>query len=429
MKQKRPVFTRENGEIICHFLPYQIKAKDSQKQISGIVGGRGSGKTIFLSAMALFEIIQGGKVLLFAQTHKSLILNLFQEIVNRFRECELSPIVNYGEKSIKFGNGKLYGFSYENIDACRGLSEVSMLMLDELALAPPNLFETVNPCLRGSGRRKRILFATTPRKGTIWNKWFQEDLEDKDIFTATMYDNTELTEEDIELQKKTIKDANAYRQEILGEILDDTVDFCIISPADYPINKQMPKGEKTLGIDLSGYGADENIFVVSDESSIIEIVRIQIADTFKQYNIAKELIQKHNIKLVNLDASGGFGWGLTDLLKKDNINVTAINFGQAAKEKDKYANIRTEMYINAAQKIRDGFYVDNEELKQELAYTAYKITKTGKTILEPKATVKELLGHSPDLSDAFVLSLYKPDDIIYSSPMESLNIAMKFVGI
>lgn len=429
MKQKHPVFTRNGDEIVCHLLPYQTAAKDSKKQIAGIVGGRGSGKSIFLSAMALFEIIQGGKVLLIAQTHKSLRLTLFQEIINRFAECELRPDVNYGEMSIKFGTGMLYGFSYENLEAVRGLSDVSMLMLDELALAPPQLFETVNPCLRGSTRRKRILFATTPRKGTIWNKWFQEDLEEKDIFTATMFDNTELDKEDIELQKKTIKDANAYRQEILGEILDDTVDFCIISPSDYPTNKQMPKGEKILGIDLSGYGADENIFVVSDESSIVEIVRIQIADTFKQYNIAKELIKKHNIKLVNLDASGGFGWGLTDLLKKDNINVTAINFGQAAKEKDKYANIRSEMYLNAAQKIRDGFYVDNEELKQELAYTAYKITKTGKTILEPKATVKELLGHSPDLSDAFVLSLYKPDDIIYSSPMESLNIAMKFVGI
>ena len=61
---------------------------------------------------------------------------------------------------------------------------------------------------------------------------------------------------------------------------------------------------------------------------------------------------------------------------------------------------------------------------------SYKIGNNGKTQLESKAIVKELLGHSPDTADAFVLSTYEKDEKpIYSSPTESLNIAMKFVGI
>lgn len=429
---KHPVFTREGNDITCHLLPYQTKAKDSKKQIAGIVGGRGCGKSIFLSAMALLEIIQGGKVLLLAQNYKSLRLNLFQEVINRFRECGFEPEVNYGEMSIKFGSGALYGFSYENVDSVRGLSGISMLMLDELGLAPANLFETANPCLRGAKRRTRILFATTPRKGTIWNKWFVDDTVDKDVFTATMFDNTELTEEEIELQKKTIKDPAAYRQEILGEILDDDIEFCIISHSDYPTVKRPACGKCRLGIDLSGFGADSNVFVVSDDSSIIEKVKVQTADIFQQQNIARELIRKHNVKVVNLDATGGFGLGLYDLLKSDSsLTVNAINFGQSALQKDKYTNCRTEMYMSAMQKIRDGFYIDDEELKEELSFMSYKIGGNGKTALESKAIVKELLGHSPDTADAFVLSLYdlEPEKPIYSSPTESLNIALKFVGI
>lgn len=414
-------------EKVVKLLPHQLQLLQSSCKTAGIVGGRGSGKSVILAILAMKEIIAGSKVLIFGANYKTLSLTLFKEIIEQFRNIGLEPRVNRGEMSIKYGDGELYGLTYENVDAARGFTKVHLLLLDELCLAPADLLETVAPALRGCETPSIIRFATSPRKGTVWNKWFED--EDIELIRATMMDNKFLKKEDIELQKKTIKDANAYRQEILGEILDDTVDFCIISPNDYPLNKQIPKGEKTLGIDLSGYGADENIFVVSDESSIVEIVRIQIADTFKQYNIAKELIQKHNIKLVNLDASGGFGWGLTDMLKKDNINVTTINFGQAAKEKEKYANIRAEMYMNAVQKIRDGFYVDNEELKQELAYTSYKITNSGKTMLEPKSTVKELLGHSPDIADAFVLSLYKPDTIIYNSPNESLNIALKFASV
>lgn len=64
---KRPVFIREGDKITCHLLPHQTKAKDSKKQISGIVGGRGCGKSIFLSVMALVELVQGGKIILFAQ--------------------------------------------------------------------------------------------------------------------------------------------------------------------------------------------------------------------------------------------------------------------------------------------------------------------------------------------------------------------------
>ena len=308
-KEKRPVFTRtvdETGQIFidCHLLPHQKKARESTKQISGIVGGRGCGKSIFLSVMAVSEILQGGKVILFAQDFKALMLTMFKEIQERFRECQLVPEVNNGIKSIKFGNGELYGFSYENIESVRGLSECSMLILDEFAIAPINILETVAPCLRGSSRRKRIIFGTTPRKGSIWNKWFRDDTVDKDVFTATMYDNTELDEEDYKLQENAIKDDKAFQQEILGTILDDDVEFGIIRQSDYPLCRKENYGIRKMGIDCAGSGGDYNVFVVSDDNGILEIVREQIADTYKLYSIANELTKKWNVKRINIDCTG-----------------------------------------------------------------------------------------------------------------------------
>ena len=431
---KRPVFTRENDEITCHLLSYQTKAKDSEKQISGIVAGRGAGKSIWLSAMTLLEMVQGGKVLLLAQNYKSLKLNLFQEILDRFRECELEPQVSYGDMTIKFGSGMLLGFSYENVDSVRGISGVSLLVLDELALAPQNLFETVNPCLRGTNRKTRIIFATTPRKGTVWNRWFRDNTVEKDIFTATMMDNTELDKDEIELQKKSITDPNAYRQEILGEILDSSVDFAIITFDEYPKVKRFTELDKRickLGIDLSGFGADDNVFIVTDQDGIIEKVKIKVADTFELYNTAKELITRYKIREVSLDCTGGFGNGLYDMLKQDkSLTVNPINFGSSAIENTKYANKRAEMYMTAMDKIRNGFYIDDDDIKNELSYMSYKINGSGKTQLESKSLVKELLGHSPDSADALVLSMYDTEEKpIYQSPNESLNIALKFVSI
>lgn len=427
---KKQVFTREGNEIKCHLLPHQLAAKDSKKQISGIVGGRGCGKSIFLSAMALLEMIQGGKIILFAQDYKALILTIFKEIKDRFFECGLNVDVNYQMKSIKFGTGELYGFSYENIESVRGLSECSMLILDELALAPPNLFETVTPCLRGAKRPTRILFATTPKKGSIWNKWFKDNNVEKDIFTGNMLDIPDdiITPEEKELQKKAIKDQAAYQQEMLGIILDDDVEFGIIKQNDYPLMKKQAYGIRKLGIDCAGSGGDYNVFVVTDDTSILEIVSEQIADTYKLYNIANELIKKYDIRRVNIDTTGGFGNGLLDMLKhnKSGLLVNGVNFAQKPTN-EIYVNARAEMYFNLADKIRAGFFIDNEKIREALQYTTYQINGSGKTLLCPKGNIKELIGHSPDEADALALSLY--DLLGDMTPQESLNIAMEFLSI
>lgn len=429
---KKPIFTIENGVATCHFLPHQLKAKDSKKQIAGIVGGRGCGKSIFLSAMAMLEMLQGGKVLLFGQDFGALTRTLFREIQDRFAECGLVPYVNVPAKFIKYGNGELYGYSYENVDSVRGLSECSMAIFDELALAPSNLFETATPCLRGSKRPTRILFATTPKKGSIWNKWFKDESIDKDIFSATMFDIPDdiITPEEKELQRKAIKDDKAFQQEMLGIILDDDVEFCIISRNDYPTIKRPNMGIRRMGIDLAGFGADNNVFVVSDDTNILDKVKIQSADTWKLNTIANELITKWNVKIVNLDNTGGYGMGLTDTLKlNSNIVVNPINFGSKAKASDKYVNTRTEMYMEAMEKIRNGFFIDDNEIKEELSYMSYSINNSGKTLLAPKADIKALLGHSPDTTDAFVLSLYEIQEEMSITPQDSLSIAMRFTTI
>ena len=426
---KKPVFTRtvdENGKIFidCHLLPHQRDARKSTKQISGIVGGRGCGKSIFLSVMAVEEMVHGGKVILFAQDFGALMKTMFKEILERFRECGLNPQTNLQNKTIKIGNGELFGYSYENIESVRGLSNCSMLILDEFAVAPINILETASPCLRGSVRPKRIIFGTTPRKGSIWNKWFRDTSVDKDVFTATMYDNTELDDEDYKLQEKAIKDENAFKQEILGTILDDDVEFGIIKQIDYPTIKKQPFGIHTMGIDCAGSGGDYNVFVVADNSSILEIVREQVADTYKLYNIANNLIQKYDIRRVNVDATGGFGNGIVDMLhhNKSGLIVNPINFGQKPKE-DVYVNARAEMYFNLANKIREGFYIEDDKVKEELQYTTYQINGSGKTLLVPKDNIRELIGRSPDTSDALALALY---DMGTMSPQESLDIAFNF---
>lgn len=429
-KQKhKAIQVNPDGSLSINLMPHQLAAYNSKKQIAGIVGSRGCGKTIYMSVEAFLEILNGRRVLLMAQNYKSLKVNIFREIVERFREAGLEPDVSYGDMSIKYGRGELYGFTYESIDSTRGLTQISLLLLDELAYAPPGLLATVAPCLRGAGG-SRIRFGTSPKKGSIWNRWFKSTEVDKDIFTATMFQNTELDQEDYDLQINAIKDEMQYRQEVMGEILDDDVEFGIIKWNEYPKIKKIPQGKKRLGIDCSGSGADYNVFIVADSSSIIEKVKIQVANTFEMFSTAKELIDRYGISIVNVDCTGGFGNGVTDMIRDSyrRLEVNGVNFGQKAVE-ERFLNCRAEMYFNLADKIREGFYVDDDSIKEELQYVTYEINTSGKTYLVSKSEIKELIGRSPDSADALALALYDPNPVKVLSPADSLHVAMQFVSI
>lgn len=429
-RKHKPIERLPDGSLQVNLMKHQRAAYASTKQIAGIAGSRSCGKTIYLSVEAFLALIQGKRVMVMAQNYKSLKLNIFREIKNRFQEAGLIPEVNSSDMTIKFGTGELIGFTYESIDSTRGMTEVALLLLDELAYAPPNLLATVAPCLRGAGG-SRIRFGTSPKKGSIWNKWFRDTSVEKDLFTATMFENTELDEEDYELQKKAIKDEMQYRQEILGEILDDDVEFGIIRATDYPMQRKAAHGIRKLGVDCAGSGADNNVFTVVDDAGILEEVKIQIADTFKMFSIAQELIKKWDIRRINIDVTGGFGNGVYDMLKANykNIIINGVNFGGKPKDEKRFVNARAEMYFDGTDRIRDdGFYVDDPMIKEELQFTTYDINSAGKVLLCPKSVIKELIGRSPDSADALMLALYDSDSMLLS-PTESLNIAMQFATI
>lgn len=417
------------NNIEIKLLSHQLNALKSKAQIAGICGSRALGKTYYLSVEAMVSLVNQERCMIFAQNYKALTMNIFTEIMKRCEECGIKAELHNGNNTITYGKGIIFGFSYDNPDGCRGATEIHKLLLDELFYSPSDILAVAGPCLRGTGKESKIRFASSPRKGSFWNRWIKEN-QDVEWWTGKMTDNTFLSNSDIELAKKAIKDPNMYKQEILGEILDDTAEFAIIHPNDF--STICNKGNKyTMGIDCAGPGADNNAFVVTDGCSIIETDLVPIGNTFSLSNIATNLIKKYNISKVNIDITGSTVNGLYDMLKLRHGEeiIQGINFAQSAIEKNKYANARAELYMNLAEKIRNGFYIDDSEIKYALGVTQYSITNSGKILLQPKAEIKEIIGHSPDLCDALALALYNVDENVYYSQAKNLGIALKFVGV
>ena len=401
-------------------LPIQKKLIHSKKHVAGICSSRATGKTWIMSWIITLALMKGLRILAFSQTYSSLKQNLFPEIIKRFTELqlefpeiyeELIPQYNRSDMTISFKNGMCFGYSYDNYENVRGQSDISLLALDEVALAPADLMDIVGPCLRGPGIKPMIRFCTTPRVGSIWNRKFKEHMAigDWDVFTGTYKENIHLTVESVSMIEASVSDPLLRRQELYGEIMDSVVENCILADVTMPTRINGKDKKYVMGVDMARYGNDSTVIVVRDSYSIIEKVNLFHADSYKVSSEIEKMLQKYGDMRIYIDGTGGFSSGVEDYLKLGH-DITSVNFG--SKSKGNYnLNCRADMYSNLVKAIDDGFYIDDETIKDELFATSYVITSNGKKAIVPKEQIKEILGHSPDATDALALTFYENDII------------------
>lgn len=283
------------------------------------------------------------------------------------------------------------------------------MVLDEVAMAPADLLDVAGPCCRGFGIKPKIRFCTTPRVGTIWNRRFKEHmaLGDWDIFTGTYKENDKLSEESIALIESSVSDPLMRKQELEGEIMDTSIENCVLADVTLPTHIGGKDHKYVMGIDMARYGNDSTVIVVRDSYRIVEKVPLFHADTYKVSSTIEDMIRRYPGVRIYIDGTGGFSSGVEDYLKL-GYKITSVNFGSRARD-DYNLNARADMYTNLVKAIDGGFYIDDNEIKDELFATSYVITAQGKKAIVPKEQIKEILGHSPDATDALALTFYEPE--------------------
>ena len=104
---------------------------------------------------------------------------------------------------------------------------------------------------------------------------------------------------------------------------------------------------------------------------------------------------------------------------KYEINCEQVNFARAAseEEKDKYANVRAQMYFNLAYQIKHGLSVEGydltPEIKRQLCAMTWLHNTQGRLLICKKEELREALKMSPDIADALALTCltrYDGDD-------------------
>lgn len=138
-------------------------------------------------------------------------------------------------------------------------------------------------------------------------------------------------------------------------------------------------------------------------------------ETFKNLNtmeiagLLKNIIARENPYRVYIDCIG-VGAGVVDRLREMGFSfVEGINVARTADQKDKFANVRAELW----SEMRDWLYQempveipDNDELHGDLCNLGFRYDSSGRLLIESKDQLRARGMPSPDTSDALSLTFY-----------------------
>ena len=405
--------TRQIEIDLSKLLPHQRKLIKSKARKSCLICGRGAGKSYACASLALLYILNGRNVLIGGTTHDNLHDTLFAEIKRIAMEWDIYDLITWRESpmSLEIGNSHVWFGFYQAVESVRGYSRVGLIILDEMFLAPASILATWGPCCRNSGCKTRIVGATTPRQGSLWNITMSDPKCDWEIISAKSTDNTHITEEEMQLILSEIKTQEMYNQEILGIISTDLGNAAIIKLAEFP---KEPSGiisndtRVIAGFDAGeGVERDSSAFFKRRGNEVLEMWKLNGIDHEQCVQRIRESNRKIPIDRLYMDAA--FSDYEYHTLKYE-LNCEQIHFAQAAPEEFRkdYANMRAYMWFGLADGVRHGLYIDgfdlSPELKRQMCSTTWLRDTTGRLLLVKKEDLRAALKMSPDIGDAAALT-------------------------
>ncbi len=374
--------------------------------------GISAGKSRALAWWIIMQMVRcnGIRCIGIAQTHKALKRVLIRELQSVCAINGLSYEYNKSEQEFSLENGSvLFGYSGENPEAMLGLSEIDLLAVDEAAYIPEEAYQYASDRMRGGRYEPMSRMISSPQSMTAEN-WFSSLCKNHPecVIHATAFDNPFTSDRFKQgLKDRYVEGSNIYRQQVLGEIFDFDIASQIVMRSDFIKAKLVNPHRKGywMGADFAGLGADENTVAVIDETGMVDWAHAPELNTSQKVEQIAGLWRNFNPLSAFGDGTGGYGQGAMDLAETRDMKMKSVNFAQKAFNENDYPNARTEMYLELAKEIKNGFWVC-DEVKDEILAMQVEINKKGQQQLLPKELAKKILGHSPDLADAVALAVY-----------------------
>jgi len=179
---------------------------------------------------------------------------------------------------------------------------------------------------------------------------------------------------------------------------------------------------KIISCDPARFGKDRTTIGYAEETDLQDVEIYGQKDTYYTSNKIARMALRHSedgtvegTPLIVIDADG-IGGAIADNLIAWGYKVLQVNSASESSDKEKFYNLRAEMWWNASQMYSDGDVYnsygnmsqdDMDELDTELTIVGFSL-RSGRILVESKDEIKDpkRYGKSPDLADMYVMLLY-----------------------
>jgi hypothetical protein len=171
-----------------------------------------------------------------------------------------------------------------------------------------------------------------------------------------------------------------------------------------------------IGADPARFGDDRSCLVVRKGSCILEMKEYRGLSTKEFAEKIKEFCNKYasknqpEYKIPVLIDEGGVGGGVVD--NRGQYLFYGVNSSSEAVRWREFPNTRSSLWFEASELAIEGKISisrlpinEREKLCEELRTPIYVVDSIGRRVVESKEVMKRRLKHSPDIADAFNLSL------------------------
>lgn len=214
-----------------------------------------------------------------------------------------------------------------------------------------------------------------------------------------------VTERDIERWREDWgEDSPLFRATVLGEFVgaeDGLIPLAWLKRAEQ--REPVDNGADIYGgLDVAGPGEDATVLTIrADAVRLTQKVWVE-ADP-RGAVLAALQPYRQRLKNLNVDAAGiGYYMGLH--LADAGIPVTLVNVGEKARDPERFANQKAELYWGLRKRFEDD---DVDGLDQvtmsQLAGIRYKHNSRGQVEIERKEDYKKRVGKSPDYAESEML--------------------------
>ena len=268
----------------------------------------------------------------------------------------------------------------------------------------------------------KLLMTCNPAKNWVYTQYYRPAKEGKQKphrkFIQSLVDDNQYISKFYKTQLETLDELSKQRLLFGNWEYDASKDNLIEYDAILNMFSQKGvEGQKYISCDVARFGSDKTVIILWQGLHIKKIRTLLKTAVNDVVEAVKQMQQEHQVNLRNIIVDeDGVGGGVKDYLRCQGF----VNNARPIK-KENYQNLKTQCYYKLADlinKAQIGIDCPDITIKNQIIEECEQVRmkdadKDNKLQIIPKETVKDIIGRSPDFSDAMAMRMYYEIDATF----------------